>query len=61
MEEYIGTYYLSVIAEIAGEGDSITECAIHLLKKENADEEFIDEFRAQFAEKRSAVPNADHP
>ena len=52
LEEYISEPFLSVIAEIAAEADTIEECAVCLLKKQNVDEEFIDEFGTQFIEQR---------
>ena len=51
LEEYISANELADIVEIAKEGKTIDECAIHLLKKEKVDDEFIDEFQIQFAEK----------
>ena len=51
LEKHIGAEDLAAIAEIANAGNTIDECAMYLLKKENVDEEFIDEFRMQFAEK----------
>jgi len=50
LEEYIREPFLSVIAEIVAEADSIEECAICLLNKQKVDEEFIDEFRIKFIE-----------
>ena len=51
LEEHVSADELAAIAEIAKEGKTIDECAIDLLKKEKVDEEFIDEFKIQFAEK----------
>ena len=50
-EEHVSADELAAIVEIANESDNINECAIYLLKKEKVDEEFIDEFIIQFAEK----------
>jgi len=55
IEEHVGTSFLSVISEMIRDADAIDECAIRLLKKQNVDEEFIDEFRMQFAEKNDEV------
>ena len=52
MEEYVGPPYLSVIAEITMDADSIEECAACMLKKQKLNEELIDEFRTQFAGNR---------
>jgi len=55
IEELVGTSYLSIIAEMTRDANTIEECAIHLLKKQNVDEEFIDEFKMQFVEKNDEV------
>jgi len=36
--------------EITNESETIDECAVYLLKKEEVDEELINEFKTQFAE-----------
>lgn len=50
-DEYIDEHSLSVIAEMTTDPDTIENCAMNLLKKENVAEEFIDEFKTQFAER----------
>ena len=51
LEGYISKPFLSDISEIAAQADTVEECAVCLLKKQNTDEEFIDEFEKQFIEK----------
>ena len=51
LEEHVSAGELAAIAEIANESETIDECAVCLLKREKADEAFIDEFKKQFAEK----------
>ena len=59
LDEHIGTPSLSVIADITKAGNTIDEYAINLLKREHVDEEFIEEFRTQFAEQN--VVHHDDP
>ncbi len=48
LEGHIRADDLAAIAELARESKTIDECALRLLKQENIDEEFIDEFKTQF-------------
>ncbi len=59
LEAHVHAAELAAIAQTAGESKTIDECAIRLLKKENADEEFIAEFQMQFAEKNENPRQAD--
>lgn len=52
LDEYIGASYLALIDEMTGVGDTIDKYAVHLLKKEHAEEEVVEEFTAQFAQMR---------
>ena len=49
IEEYVGASFLSAITEMTRDANTIDKCAIHLLEEQNVDEEFIEEFRVQFA------------
>jgi len=49
-EEYLSESELAAINEITNESETIDECAVYLLKKEEVDEELINEFKTQFAE-----------
>ena len=40
LEDHLGESLLSLVTELDGEGATIAECAMHLLKKENVNEEF---------------------
>lgn len=55
LEEHVSETILSDIVALAGSAKTIDECALNLLNKANAPEEFIDEFRMQFAEKNDEV------
>lgn len=51
LEEWVSKSMLSEITELAKAGDTLAACAAILLEKKNVDEEFIDQFHMQFADK----------
>lgn len=52
LEEYIDTMLLSDIVNLAEKGNTMDACAINLLKREDVPEEYLEEFRTQFTEKK---------
>ncbi len=52
IEDSVDEYSLLVISEITKKGISMEDYSIELMKRDNVNEEFIDEFKALFADNK---------